>query len=106
MDRQAILDELTAIVHDVLDLPVREVGENMSLVHDLELDSLRMVRLAVAAEDRFGITLSEEDTWELRTVADAVTFVQRALREENQGTAGADPAAAPISGPPHHGGRR
>ncbi|MEU7148781.1 acyl carrier protein [Streptomyces sp. NPDC045456] len=79
MEREIILKNLAEIVRETLDIPAARVAEDMSLVHDLELDSLLMVRIAVAAEDRFGVTLSDEDTWALHTVADAVTFIERAL---------------------------
>ncbi|MBY8886101.1 acyl carrier protein [Streptomyces sp. PTM05] len=93
MDRETILTELTEIVRDTLDLAVPEISEGMSLERDLELDSLRMVQLAVAAEDRFGVIIAEEETWDLHTIADAVTLIQRALRRQR-------PAA-----PDHAGGQ-
>ncbi|MEU2512361.1 acyl carrier protein [Streptomyces syringium] len=79
MTREEIVRALSEILRDVTDLPRERVDEDKAFVADLELDSLRMVQIVVAAEDRFGVTISEETAWELRTVADAVTLIQDAL---------------------------
>lgn len=71
---------LGEIIQDVTDTPAARVEENAAFIADLELDSLRMVQVVVTAEDRFGVTISDEDAWELRTVADAVTYIEDALR--------------------------
>ncbi|MEU3370454.1 acyl carrier protein [Streptomyces sp. NPDC006711] len=92
MARQDIVRELSAILQDVTDTPAERVGESAAFVADLELDSLRMVQVVVAAEDRFGVTISDEDAWELRTVAEAVTYIERALR-----SAGRDVPSAPAA---------
>ncbi|GAA0455256.1 acyl carrier protein [Streptomyces stramineus] len=102
MTREEIVRALSDIVRDVTDLPSERIDENKAFVADLELDSLRMVQIVVAAEDRFGVTISEEKAWELRTVADAVTWIQDALEpaathpEHRSRTAG--PATSPATG--------
>ncbi|MFD7234314.1 acyl carrier protein [Streptomyces syringium] len=77
--REEIVRALSEILRDVTDIPSARVDEDQAFVADLELDSLRMVQIVVAAEDRFGVTISEEKAWELRTVADAVSWIQDAL---------------------------
>ena len=48
------------------------------LVEDLELDSIRMLTLAVEVEDRFRVILPEDLGAELRTVGDLVGLVRSA----------------------------
>lgn len=79
MTREEIVRVLSRILRDVTDVPSERVDEDKAFITDLELDSLRMVQIVVAAEDRFGVTISEERAWELRTVADAVNWIQDAL---------------------------
>ncbi|MDJ1130481.1 acyl carrier protein [Streptomyces iconiensis] len=82
MTREEIVRGLSDILRDVTDLAPARIDEDQSFIADLEIDSLRMVQIVVTAEDRFGVTITDEEAWELRTVADAVTFIQLALAAE------------------------
>jgi acyl carrier protein len=62
----------------------------MRLVEDLELDSIRLLTLAVEVENHFRICLDEDDDRAVETVGDLVAVVRRELAA---GAAGA--AAAP-----------
>lgn len=46
-----------------------------SLTDDLGADSLAAVELSMAIEDEFGVTISDEDLPELKTVGDLVNYV-------------------------------
>ena len=80
-DRGAILDVIRNIAREELDYdgPVEEPAE---LARDLALDSMTVVVLAVAIEDRFRIKLNEADAQVLNTVGDLVTLVQRRVQEQ------------------------
>jgi acyl carrier protein len=52
------------------------VTPQASFIDDLGADSLAMVELVLAMEERLGISVPEEDTEQIRTVADAITYVQ------------------------------
>ena len=52
------------------------VSPEMRLVEDLQLDSLQLLTLAVALEDRFRIRLDDEEA-NLVTVADLVAAIRR-----------------------------
>ena len=47
----------------------------MHLVEDLELDSLRLLTLAIEVENHFQIHLSEEDEAGIETVGDLVRII-------------------------------
>jgi acyl carrier protein len=49
------------------------------LVEDLQLDSLRLMTLSVAVEDRFMVTLEPEDEAVIYTVRDLLNIVRRKL---------------------------
>ena len=49
----------------------------MHLVEDLELDSLKLLTLAVEIENHFRICLDEEDEAAIETVADLVHTIER-----------------------------
>lgn len=65
-----------------------EVRPDMRLVEDLELDSLKLLTLAVEVENRFRICLSADDETAIETVEDLVEIVRARLAGET-GSAGA-----------------
>lgn len=52
-----------------------EVTNESSFVDDLGADSLDIVELVMAFEEKFGIEIPDEDVEKLRTVGDAVKYV-------------------------------
>jgi acyl carrier protein len=89
MTREEITRVLAGILRDVAEVDPHRVGENTAFTQDLELDSLTLVKVVVTAEDSFAVTITDEQAQRLRTVADAVTFIQDALEHR---AAAAQPA--------------
>ena len=52
-----------------------ELRPEMHLVEDLELDSLKLLTLAIEVENHFQIHLSEEDEAGIETVGDLVRII-------------------------------
>lgn len=75
---QEILDGLAVIVNEVAGVPVEDVQPDKSFVDDLDIDSLSMVEVVVAAEEKFGVKIPDDDVKDLRTVGDAVTYIAQA----------------------------
>ncbi len=73
-----ILRAISEVARTKLDLK-RELSVDMHLVEDLELDSIRLLTLAMEIEDHFEICLDEEDEETIVTVADLVGVVRRKL---------------------------
>jgi acyl carrier protein len=78
MSQPDILQGLAAILEEVAGIDPAEVTEDKSFIEDLDVDSLSMVEVVVAAEENFGVKIPDEDVKGLRTVGDAVTYIQRA----------------------------
>ena len=72
---QEILDGLAVIVNEVAGVPVEEVTSDKSFVDDLDIDSLSMVEVVMAAEDKWGVKIPDSEVKNLKTVGDAVTFI-------------------------------
>lgn len=94
MRDEEILAGIVAVAHQHL----RHRGllsPEMRLVEDLELDSIRLLTLAVEVENRFRVRLDEDDEAAIETVGDLVAAVRRKLDEEDRPAAAraADPAA-------------
>ena len=58
-------------------MPADEVTPNKSFVDDLDIDSLSMVEIAVAAQDKFGVEIPDDQLKDLKTVQDVVNFVAK-----------------------------
>jgi acyl carrier protein len=54
-----------------------EVTPTKSFVDDLDIDSLSMVKIAVAAQDKFGVEIPDEELKDLTTVQDVVAYVAK-----------------------------
>ncbi|MTB14991.1 MAG: acyl carrier protein, partial [Actinobacteria bacterium] len=49
-----------------------------SFTDDLDVDSLSMVEVVVAAEEKFGCKIPDDDVKNLVTVGDAVNYIVKA----------------------------
>ena len=79
MTDQEILTGLAEIVEEIAGVPADEVTPDKSFVDDLDIDSLSMVEIAVAAQDKFGVEIPDEQLKDLKTVQDVVNFVSKGV---------------------------
>ena len=77
MTEQEILAGLGEIVEEIAGVPADEVTPNKSFVDDLDIDSLSMVEIAVAAQDKFGVEIPDDRLKDLTTVQDVVNYVAK-----------------------------
>ena len=78
MTQEEILTGLGEIIDEVAGVPADQVTPDKSFVDDLDIDSLSMVEVVVAAEERFGVKIPDDDVKGLRTVGDAVSYIEKA----------------------------
>ncbi len=76
--QEEILAGLAEIVNEVAGVPADEVQLDKSFTDDLDIDSLSMVEVVVAAEEKFGVKIPDDDIKNLRTVGDAVNYILKA----------------------------
>jgi acyl carrier protein len=70
-----ILAGLAEIVNEITGIKTEQIVPTASFVDDLDVDSLSMVEVAVAAEEKFGVRIPDEALAKLKTVGDAVAFI-------------------------------
>ena len=68
--------QLQEMIARQLGAAVGEVHASARLAEDLGADSLDLVELVLAMEERFEIEIPDEDAVRLETVADAVRYVE------------------------------
>lgn len=67
--------EIRAIIVDLLGVDEEKVVLDARFREELEADSLDLVELIMAFEDKFGGEISDEDAQSITTVGDAVRYV-------------------------------
>ncbi|MBV9096246.1 MAG: acyl carrier protein [Streptosporangiaceae bacterium] len=77
MTDQEILAGLAEIIEEIAGVPADEVTPSKSFVDDLDIDSLSMVEIAVAAQDKFGVEIPDDQLKDLTTVQDVVNYVAK-----------------------------
>ena len=77
MNEQEILAGIGEIVEEIAGVPADEVTLSKSFVDDLDIDSLSMVEIAVAAQDKFGVEIPDDQLKDLTTVQDVVNYVSK-----------------------------
>jgi acyl carrier protein len=75
-ERMDIAEKVKEIISQQLDVDLAEVKEAASFIDDLGADSLAIVELVLAFEEQFEIDIPDEDTEKIRTVGDAVSYIQ------------------------------
>jgi acyl carrier protein len=75
---QEILEGLASIVNEVAGTPVADITPEKAFVDDLDIDSLSMVEVVMAAEDKFGVSIPDGEVKNLKTVGDAVSYIEKA----------------------------
>jgi acyl carrier protein len=72
----AIFDEVKEVVMEQLNKSADEVKEDSKFAEDLGADSLDVVELVMALEEKFEIEIPDEDAEKITTVADAVKYIE------------------------------
>lgn len=74
---QSIEAKVRAIIVEQLDANADEVVPEALFVEDLGADSLDLVELVMQMEDEFDVEIPDEDAENIRTVQDAINYVQQ-----------------------------
>ena len=71
--------EVRRIIKEQLDVDEKEIKPESTFVDDLGADSLGLVEMVLAFEEAFEIEIPDEDTEKIRTVADAIKYIEEHL---------------------------
>jgi acyl carrier protein len=73
----ATMDKVKQIIIDQLGVEETEVTPTASFVDDLGADSLDRVELIMALEENFDLEIPDEQAETLKTVQDAVDYIEK-----------------------------
>jgi acyl carrier protein len=75
VNRHEVLDLVRSHLAEELEVDAGRISEGTRFKEDLDADSLDLYELVMELEDRYGVSVSEEQAARIRTVGDAVDFV-------------------------------
>ena len=85
LDRPAVFELIREQLADILEIDPSTITEGASFTEDLDADSLALIELVEALEEELsertvGFRIDDEDLEDLRTVRDAVDYVEVRLK--------------------------
>ena len=75
MTREEVMELVRAHLAEELEVDAAEISEGARFKEDLDADSLDLYELVMELEDRYGVSIPEEQANRIKTVGDAVDFV-------------------------------
>ncbi len=73
-------DQIKDVIVELLNVDPTKVTPEARFREELEADSLDLVELIMAFEDKFGGEISDEDAQKIVTVGDAVKYVDERMK--------------------------
>jgi acyl carrier protein len=80
---QEIYTEVRGIIVELLGVDEDKVTMDARFREELEADSLDLVELIMAFEDKFGGEISDEDAQSISTVGEAVTYIGERMQTDS-----------------------
>jgi len=75
LTQDEVLAGIRDIVVEVAGIDGAQVAMDKKFADDLDVDSLSMVEVIVAAEEKFSVKIPDDEVTKMATVADAVNFI-------------------------------
>lgn len=72
----ALMEDIKEVIVDKLGVEADKIKPEARFIEDLGADSLDTVELIMGLEDKFGLEISDEDAEKIRTVGDAIKFIE------------------------------
>ena len=72
----ALIDDIKEVVVEQLSVDAAEVKEDSKFIEDLGADSLDVVELVMALEEKFDIEIPDDEAEKIQTVQDVVTYIE------------------------------
>ncbi len=81
MDKDKVFEILKEIIMEKLNVAEDQIKPEARFQEDLGADSLDVVELVMAIEEKFNIEIPDEDAEKIRTVGDAQYYILRRRKE-------------------------
>ncbi len=72
----ADINEIKALIAEQLNKKPEDITEDKEIVKDLGADSLDVIEMLMSLEEKFDITVPEEDVVNIKTVGDIIKIIE------------------------------
>lgn len=69
-------EKVKSLIASQLNIPIEKVEDGSRLVEDLGADSLDIVEMLMTLEEEFGISIPDEETVNMKTVAEIIKVIE------------------------------
>ena len=80
IDEKKLMDEVCNAIAKQLRKPIAQVTAQTKLKEDLNADSLDLVELMMNLEERYNITIGDDDLPNLQTIQDVATYIAKVMK--------------------------
>ncbi|WP_066507212.1 acyl carrier protein [Abyssisolibacter fermentans] len=74
-----VYEKLVQIIEEQLSVSSDQISKKSSFQKDLDADSLDVVELIMAIEDEFDLEIPDDEAEHIKTVQDAVTYIEQRI---------------------------
>jgi len=78
-----VFEKLSDIISEQLDIEKDKITMDLFISDDLGADSLDVVEMLMTLEDEFNVTVTDEESVNLKTVGDIVKLIDSKTKKEN-----------------------
>lgn len=71
-----IESQVKEIIVEQLDVKLEDLEESKSFTEDLQADSLAIVELVLALEEKFEVKIPDDEVDKIKTVGDAISYIK------------------------------
>jgi acyl carrier protein len=83
MASENVENKVKEIICAQLDVPPDKVTPEARFAEDLKADSLAVVELVLALEEAFDMKIEDEEAEQIKTVRDAVTYIETHMKKSS-----------------------
>ena len=80
----ATLEKIKKLLAEQLNIDVAKISTESKVIEDLGADSLDVVEMLMTLEDEFNVTVSDEESVNLKTVGDIVNLINSKTEKESE----------------------
>ncbi|PKQ27877.1 MAG: acyl carrier protein [Candidatus Anoxymicrobium japonicum] len=75
-----VLEETKAIIAEILGIDSEKINPETSLVTDLQANSLDLLEIVSMLEEKYGLSIVDDNLEDLNSVGDIVNFVEQRVK--------------------------
>ncbi len=69
--------EVIELISSTLEVDKKSINKDTDLLNDLDVESLDLVDLVTAFEDKYSVEIADKDIKDLHTVGDIVNYIKK-----------------------------